>query len=288
MQPFFMYNNCIIITQKRGLVMKRRKKYQKRFAAKIGEERAAKINNAWGVARVIKNIICWSLIVVLAFCFITFLLARVNGKTPTVFGYSIQRVTSGSMEPALHVQDVILSKKVSDKDDLKVGDIITFQGGSRFDNNRVTHRIIVEPFKDDEGDWVVVTMGDANEIDDGPIKLQDIESKMVCKLDVLRWLYSFFFSPWGLIVFILLMILIFFDEVMNIIHIVTGKYEDEEDPESIGEIIKRIQREDAEKLAKERHDRARLEDYGEDSFDQIAEPDDFEDPDPDFVDDEED
>lgn len=267
--------------------MKRRKKYQKRFAAKIGEERAAKINKAWGVVRVIKNIICWALIVVLAFCFITFLLARINGKTPTVFGYSIQRVTSGSMEPELHVQDVILSKNVSDKDDLKVGDIITFQGGSRFENNRVTHRIIVEPFKDDEGDWVVVTMGDANEIDDGPIKLKDIESKMVCKLDVLRWLYSFFFSPWGLIVFILLMILIFFDEVMNIIRIVTGKYEDEEDPESIGEIIKRIQREDAEKLEKQRYERARLEDYGEDSFDQIAEPDDFEDPDPDFVDDEE-
>ncbi len=268
--------------------MKKTDKIKKKIKTKIGEKKAAKLKKVFRVAVVVKNVVCWAIIVVLAFCFVTFMLARINGTTPSVFGYMIQRVETGSMEPALHVQDVILSKKISDKDDLKVGDIITFQGGSRFDNNRVTHRIIVEPFKDDEGDWVVVTMGDANQIDDGPIKLQDVESKMVRKMEVLRWLYSFFFSPWGLIVFILLMILIFFDEVMNIIHIFTGKYEEDEDPESIGEIIKRIQREDAEKLAKERHERARLEDYGEDSFDQIAEPDDFEDPDPDvFEDDEE-
>ena len=267
--------------------MKEAKKYQKRFAAKIGEEKAEKLKKIMGVARVVKNIICWVLIVVLAFCFITFFLARVNGKTPTLFGYSIQRVESGSMEPALHIQDVILSKNVSEKDELKVGDIITFQGDRRFNNKRVTHRIIVEPYVDDDGDYVVITMGDANEIDDGPIKLKDVESKMVRKMEFLRWLYSFFCSPWGLIVFILLMILIFFDEVLNIIHIFTGKYNDEEDPESISEIIERIQREDAEKLKKERHDRARLEDYGEDNFEQTAEPDDLADPDPDVTEDEE-
>ncbi|MBQ2570652.1 MAG: hypothetical protein II573_09720, partial [Ruminococcus sp.] len=51
----------------------------------------------------------------------------------------------------------------------------------------------------------------------------------------------------GLIVFIFLMLLVFFDEILNIIHITSGKYDENEQEESIGEIIKRIQQEDKEK-----------------------------------------
>ena len=132
---------------------------------------------------------------------------------------------------------------------------------------------------------VVVTKGDANKTDDGEIKYSDILTKMQRKLVILTNLYSFFFSPWGLIIFIAFLILVFGNEVMNLIHISVGKYDDSKE-ENISEIIERIQREDAEKLAVERRERAKLEDYGEDSFDQMSEPQDMEDPDPDEVEDE--
>lgn len=214
---------------------------------KLGEEKAEKVIKKLYVARVIKNVVCWILIAVLAFAVITFLLARVNGSTPSVFGYSFQRVETASMVPALEVGDVLVSKNVSDQSDIQVGDIITFRGDSRFENHRVTHRVFTAPYTNEQGELVLVTKGDANEVTDGEIKVSDVESKMLHKAGFMKWLFDFFFSPFGLIVFIFLMLLVFFDEILNIIHITSGKYDENEQEESIGEIIKRIQQEDKEK-----------------------------------------
>ena len=230
-----------------------------RFVNKIGVQRAEKLAKIWRVARVVKNVVCWIIIVVLVFVVISFLLSRVNGGTPSVFGYTLQRVETGSMEPALHVEDVILSKEIKDEKDIQVGDIVTFRGDSNFDNRRVTHRVSVAPYIDDEGDWVIITKGDANAVDDGAIKLSKVMSKMVRKMELLRHLYSFFFSPWGLIIFIGMLLLIFFDEVMNLIHLTPHKYDEPEEQETIGEIIERIRREDREEEKRKAERNKRME-----------------------------
>ena len=75
---------------------------------------------------------------------------RVIGvKHPTIFGYSIAVVASGSMEPALSVDDLILNHAQSS---YKEDDIITFQNG----DSLTTHRIVAIT---DEG---YITQGDAN------------------------------------------------------------------------------------------------------------------------------
>ena len=238
--------------------MKKIKKLNKRIEEKIGEKKLMKIKKGLKVAKIVKNVVLTILIIVLVFTVITFLLARVNGGTPSVFGYSIHRVETGSMEPALHVGDVFLSKDVEDPKELQVNDIITFQGGTKFGNNHVTHRVYTPPYENEQGEWVLVTKGDANEIVDGEVELSKVESKYQRKLEFLQKLYSFFFSPWGLIIFVFALILIFFDEVLNIARVVT-KNDNQEKEESIGEIIERIQREEAEKLAKETQDSSVME-----------------------------
>lgn len=192
-------------------------------------------------------------IIILSFAVITFLLTRFAGGTPSLFGYTLQRVSSGSMVPELEVGDVILSRNVGESDELKVDDIITFDGSDQFGEKNVTHRIIVAPY---EANGVVMlqTKGDANYIADNPIAFSRVQSLMLKKLDFLRTIYDLFLSPWGLIIFIALLLLVFFDELMNIIRIATGNYRDE-DEESISEIIERIQREDMEK-AEEKKRRA--------------------------------
>lgn len=192
-------------------------------------------------------------IIILSFAVITFLLTRFAGGTPSLFGYTLQRVSSGSMVPELEVGDVILSRNVGESDELKVDDIITFDGSDQFGEKNVTHRIIVAPY---EANGVVMlqTKGDANYIADNPIAFSRVQSLMLKKLDFLRTIYDLFLSPWGLIIFIALLLLVFFDELMNIIRIATGNYRDE-DEESISEIIERIQREDREK-AEEKKRRA--------------------------------
>lgn len=184
-------------------------------------------------------------IIILSFAVITFLLTRFTGGTPSLFGYTLQRVSSGSMVPELEVGDVILSRNLREGDALNEGDIITFDGSDQFGEVNVTHRVIVVPH-DENGVVMLQTKGDANDIADNPIEFSRVKSIVLKKLSFLRTIYDMFLSPWGLIIFIALLLLVFFDELMNIIRIATGNYRDE-DEESISEIIERIQREDMEK-----------------------------------------
>ena len=202
--------------------------------------------------RIIKNIVCWTLIVVLSFLVITFMITRFSGGTPSVFGYTLQRVETGSMEPAIEAGDVILSKTVNSISELSVNDIITYKGGKIFDNRKITHRIIQilgDPVQGENAE--LLTKGDANEIADQTITMAAVESKMVKKLEFLKKFYEFYLSPWGLIIFIVLLLFIFFDELINIIRIATHTLPEDKE-ESISEIIERLQREDAEKAELER------------------------------------
>lgn len=222
------------------------KRIKQSIKDKLGKKKTASLKKALKVGRIIKNIICWTLIAVLTAAIVIFMTTKISGGTPTVFGYSIHRIVSGSMEPTLEIGDVILSTEVKDTSDVHVGDIVTFQGDSRFDNQKVTHRVLVSSYDDGKGNIVIVTKGDANAIDDGEINFSDVESKFVAKVSFLSDIYNFFFSPWGLIIFIFLLLLIFFDEILNIIRLSVNA-SDHEDTESFEEIVERLQREQQDK-----------------------------------------
>lgn len=206
-------------------------------------ETVEKIKNlkVFRIARLIKNIICWVLIIVLAFTLIVFLTTRIQGNTPSVFGYSIYRISSGSMEPELMVGDIILDKVVDDETEIAVGDVITFEGGSQFDGKLVTHKVIKAPYTDENGNTMLQTHGIANELDDTPISIDQVRAKMICKVPFIDTLYNLFLTPSGLIILILLIILVFIDEIINIVKILSGRNETR--LEDIGEIIDRIQSE---------------------------------------------
>ena len=95
---------------------------------KLPEKNRDKIAGVYHVCRAIKNIVCWLLIIALALTVILSMVTRFSGKTPSVFGYTLQRVSTGSMIPTLEIGDVILSRTVSDVSEVKEGDIITFKG----------------------------------------------------------------------------------------------------------------------------------------------------------------
>lgn len=64
---------------------------------------------------------------------------RASGGEPSLFGYQLKIVLSGSMEPEIKTGSVIAVKPVEDKTDFKVDDIITFVDSN---NQIVTHRIV--------------------------------------------------------------------------------------------------------------------------------------------------
>ncbi len=231
----------------------------KKIMNKLPEEKQEKFSKGLRVFNIIKNTMCWILIAVLAFTVLSFLIVRINGGTPSIFGYTIQRVASGSMEPAFKVGDIILNKDVDDVTTLKVGDIITFQGGKEYDYNNVTHRVIVAPRKGTDGVYYLITKGDANDVEDYEIDETMVKSVFVQKVDILEKFYTFFLSPWGLIVFIALLLIIFFDEAVNVVRIISGNYPDEEE-ENIEDIIERIMRENAQNKSEQQQENNKLED----------------------------
>ena len=202
-----------------------------------------KKNKVFRIIKLIKNIICWTLIAVLVFTLVVFFMSRINGSTPSVFGYSIFRVSSGSMEPELMVGDIILDKTVDNPEDLKVGDVITFKS-SDYGDMLVTHKVIKAPYEEN-GKLMLQTKGIANEVEDKPICVDNVKGIMICKVDYLGTVYNVFLSPWGLLILIALIVIIFFDEIITIVKILTNNDKSVKDADDINEIIDRLQ---AEKL----------------------------------------
>lgn len=202
-----------------------------------------KKNKVFRIIKLIKNIICWTLIVVLVFTLVVFFMSRINGSTPSVFGYSIFRVSSGSMEPELMVGDIILDKTVDNPEDLKVGDVITFKS-SDYGDLLVTHKVIKAPYEEN-GKLMLQTKGIANEVEDKPISVDNVKGIMICKVDYLDTVYNVFLSPWGLLILIALIVIIFFDEIITIVKILTNNDKSVKEADDINEIIDRLQ---AEKL----------------------------------------
>lgn len=109
------------------------------------------------------NVISTVIIVVAVFMLITVIMTRSSG-VPNFMGYSVFRVMTGSMEPTLKVNTLIIVKR-TDISDIKTGDIITFYSEDPSLKGQInTHRVVRAEIQN--GETVLYTKGDANLIDD--------------------------------------------------------------------------------------------------------------------------
>lgn len=122
------------------------------------------------VTKIIINIICVLLFIILVLVIyakvkVTFTSDKANAN---YFGYRIFEIASGSMEPTLKINDVVIIK-VS-KNNIKENDVIAY-----IDSNDavITHRVLRV-----DGDNLVVK-GDANNTTDSPITRSQVIGKMV-------------------------------------------------------------------------------------------------------------
>ena len=87
------------------------------------------------------------------------------GKIPSMCGYSVLQVQTGSMEPELMTGSVILVHKTN-VESLKTGDIISFYAADSEISGRVNTHRIVSVSTNMTGQPVFTTKGDANEFED--------------------------------------------------------------------------------------------------------------------------
>ncbi len=172
----------------------RREKKEKSKARKIFEK----------VAEVISTLI----LVLLVAMIIIAVVQKFTGKESQIFGYSITRILTGSMEPKIMTGDVILEKAYNGEE-LKVGDVITFRApestvlGAENKNYTITHRII--ELEATSTGYSIRTKGDANSAKDNfTITEEDVVSTYVCTLKVMTVVFKIVSSFWGFICIIVL------------------------------------------------------------------------------------
>ena len=129
--------------------------------------------------------------IVLVVCVAFFLFAGWNflnssesGDKPTVFGYRPVYVLTGSMEPTMKTNSIMITKEVESIDELSVGDIITYHVKTDKDKTlRITHRIQMI-----NEDGTIITKGDNNPREDAtPLTMDNVEAKVVL---IMNWVAS--------------------------------------------------------------------------------------------------
>lgn len=115
------------------------------------------------------------------------------------------------------IGDVILVKK-ADVEDIQKGDIVTYKGEEGdFANKFITHKMIEDPQYID-GEYVFKSQGIVEGALPDPVWYEDqLLGEFVCKIPFIDSIYSFFLKPYGLMTFILVIVLLFGYELISLV-----------------------------------------------------------------------
>jgi signal peptidase len=116
-----------------------------------------------------------------------------------MLGYESYVIYSGSMQPTVKVGSLLLTRPV-DVDDLRVGDVITYR--SPGNNITLTHRIV--DMRQEDGEWVFETKGDASlGPDPQEVILRGQATKMAFDIPYLGYVVDFAKSIQGVVLLLL-------------------------------------------------------------------------------------
>ncbi len=124
---------------------------------------------------------------------------------PLFGGYVI---ITQSMVPTIMVNDAVLVKR-SSKEELNVGDVITFKSlDQRYEGLTITHRIVGTQLLSN-GDTVYRTKGDNNRLEDASLVMENsIYGKVILKLPKFGYIQQFLKTPIGFLLFIIMPIIL--------------------------------------------------------------------------------
>ena len=167
------------------------------------EQAAAPKKKKW--KKIVGGIFTALVVLVLVFCIVIVVQVKRSNK-PFFFGYGTYFVLTGSMEPTIHVGDVIIVEKVDSIEDLTaMEDIVTYHGKEgEFAGKTVTHRIVKI-----DGD-TIVTKGDSTMSikEDPAITFDDVIGRYVRTSSFLTTVYSIFTSKYGFLFIVIIPLLI--------------------------------------------------------------------------------
>lgn len=162
-----------------------------------------------------------------------------SGEAPSVFGYTVLRVTTGSMKPTYDVDTLIVVKKV-DPETIKVNDVISFYSQDPVLDGAVNTHRVVEILEEEQG-RVFVTKGDNNNVTDAyNVESEYLIGKVVASSIVIGKISRLVANPLIFIPIILIpLALILISNLVGTVHM-AKKIAKEEEEEAIREAIRKI------------------------------------------------
>ena len=124
------------------------------------------------------------LILLLVVLVLYLLIARLSGKIPSLFGYSVVRIVTPSMEPKIPVGSFVLIRRIA-PEDVSPGDVITFftdDPDPLVAGKTITHRVLSVSVEG--GKYVFKTQGDNQTtnpvVDAYPARGERLVGRYVC------------------------------------------------------------------------------------------------------------
>ncbi len=194
------------------------------------KNKSSKISSITQTIKFITGILSWVVLVILvliaAFLLYYFVSVKIyaqKGENYRPF-LSLYTIVTPSMVPNINPNDVIIDVAVSKPEDIKVGDVITFISTATLTKGMtITHR--VDSIREEDGEIVYVTKGDANISPDGaPAKFTNVLGKVLIRIPKLGLLQHFLSTKGGwLIVVVIPALFVIISDVLKIFRLTTAK-----------------------------------------------------------------
>ncbi|ASA25299.1 signal peptidase I SipW [Paenibacillus donghaensis] len=115
------------------------------------------------VKKIITNTLTTLMFMLFLVLVVAVVISKASGGEPSLFGYQIKTVLSGSMEPGIHTGSVVALKPGGDMTRFQKGDVITFMDE---ESRLITHRIVDVQMNSALNQATYTTKGDANDAAD--------------------------------------------------------------------------------------------------------------------------
>ncbi len=199
------------------------------------------------IGKVIKTIFNVVITVFVLMFLLVVCLQRFSNNQITFMGYRMFSVASSSMAPDYQVGDVLIVK-ITEPEDIKVGDSVTYYGkvGS-FANKVITHRVI-QIEKNVEGKRVFHTKGISNLVEDPLVYEDQIYGVVQFKAELLSFVYKVVNTKYGM--FILVILPIFYIIGSEMLSFMLENEEKRRCPKQIEEVEEEVIEEEPKKKEK--------------------------------------
>ncbi|WP_409227692.1 signal peptidase I [Gudongella sp. SC589] len=143
--------------------------------------------------KILSDILFAIFMLIMAFLIFITAQSRLTGMEPSLFGNRLYVVDSGSMEPALRINSLIVVNERT-PDQIEMGDILTYYGPES--RTRVTHRVVgIGP-----GNEYFITQGDANNAEDAmPVEREKVIGIVALSIPYVGFAFRFLSSTQGII-----------------------------------------------------------------------------------------